>query len=673
VASIGAAVATGSFGRNHQVTATALTRGRIVERFAIEGAAAWVLGFAPTVYLALSGGGYDIIARSEVGILLWWIVLLGAIVGILPRSRLSVVAWVAVALLAGFLAWTWIATGWSESEERTLAETARVATYLGVLVLGLTVVTRTNMRWLLFGLACAIALVSAIAVLSRLVPSWFPADTTANLYATSRLRYPFDYSDGVGEFAALGLPLLLFVATGARTLAARAFGAAGIPIVVLCLALTVSRGGILAAAVGLIFFFALVPDRLPRLATALVAAVASTVVMVALLHRPGVREVLIGQAPAGQRHAMLVVVILAALAVGLIQVGFTLIERHATRPRWLVVSPRGARTVAALLLAAVAAVVVIGFAAGTAHHLWEQFKQPNPPKSGNSYFRLLSVAGSHRYQYWQAAFAAFKTSPWKGIGPGTFQFYWAQHNTLAEFVRNAHSLYIETLAEAGIIGTALIAGFFVLVLVAGSVRSLHMAPASRLPVATAVAGVAAFCAAAAFDWVWQIGVMPLIAMLLVAAALTPGLDRSVPLADTPPAPARVRRRLDPARIILAVGALPALWAIIVPLSSTVAVRSSQAAVRAGNLKAALSDAATAQRIEPGAASPRLQRALILEQLGDVSGASQAISQAEAREPTNSQIWLVASRIATEANEPALALSYYRRARSLDPTSPIFHQ
>src|SRR5436853_7741222 len=101
--------------------------------------------------------------------------------------------------------------------------------------------TRVGTRGIVLGLASAIAFVSALAVLSRLVPSWFPADSTANLYATSRLRYPFDYSDGVGEFAALGLPLLLFAATEARTLAGRAVGAAALPVVVLCLAMTVSR------------------------------------------------------------------------------------------------------------------------------------------------------------------------------------------------------------------------------------------------------------------------------------------------------------------------------------------------------------------------------------------------------------------------------------------------
>ncbi len=630
----------------------------------IEGAAGWLLGFAPTVYLALSGGGYDIIARSEIGLIVWWIVLLGAIVGILPRRPWRPRARIAVGLLAGFFAWTWIATGWTSSVEQTLAQAGLVASYLGVLVLGLCVMTRTSARAVLLGLASAIALVSALAVLSKLVPSWFPTDTTANLYATSRLRYPFDYSDGVGEFAALGLPLLFFVATGARTIWARALGAAALPVVVLCLALTVSRGGILAAVIGLVFFFALVPNRLPRIATALVVAAGSAVEMAALISHRALREDL-GIAPAGQRHSMLVIVVVVALCVGLAQVGLTLAARRWTRPRWLVFSRHGATGVGYLLITGAVVAIAVVVATGTARHLWHEFKQPNPPKTGGEYARLLSVAGSHRYQYWQVAVAAFKTSPLKGIGPGTFQFYWAQHQTLGEFVRNAHSLWIETLAEAGIVGLALIGGFFAFALIAGSSRALRLPEELRLPVATAVAGVAAFCAAAAFDWVWQIGVMPLIAMLLVAVALGPVHHRQRRTEGA-------RRHVPWTRIALIVGALPALWAIIVPLSSTVAVRSSQAAVRAGDFRTALSDAATAERIEPDAAAPWLQRALILEQLDDISGASQAIAQARAREPTNWQIWLVSSRIATEAGNPRLALADYDRARTLNPTSPIFH-
>lgn len=631
-------------------------------------AVAWLLPFALTAYLALSGGGYDPIVRSEIGVLAWWVLLLCAIAGLLPRFGLGRGAWLALAALAGFLVWTWIAASWSQSEERTLAEVARVATYLGVFLLAACALTRGVTRPLLNGLACGIVLVCGLAVLSRLIPSLFPSDTASKLYATARLSYPFDYSDGVGEFAALGLPLLLCLATGARTLAGRALAAAGLPLVLLCLAMTVSRGGILAAAVGILVFFALAPDRIPRLGTLVLAAAGAAVLLVALLERAGVRNEYQGMAPAGQRHSMLVITIVVLVATAAIDALFTFLTRRRRRPAALQISRRRARAITTALLATVVVAIVALAASGTVHSLWEQFKRPSAPTGHSEYVRLLSISGSHRYQYWQAAVSAFRSHPVKGIGPGTFEFYWAQHNTLAEFVRNAHSLWIETLAEAGVVGFVLILTFFVWVLGAGAVRALRV-PAPdrtdlRLERATAVAGVAAFCAAAAFDWVWQIGVIPLVAMLLAAVAVG---------GDGATGSGRLWRPTARARIALGLAALPALWAIAVPLATTVAVRSSQSAASQGNFRAALDHAASAQQLEPGAASPRLQRALVLEQLRNVSGASQAIAAALAREPTNWRIWLVASRIATEADQPATALSDYRRARALNPTSPIFRR
>jgi Flp pilus assembly protein TadD len=162
--------------------------------------------------------------------------------------------------------------------------------------------------------------------------------------------------------------------------------------------------------------------------------------------------------------------------------------------------------------------------------------------------------------------------------------------------------------------------------------------------------------------VWQIGVIPLIAMLFAAVALHGEADQNWSSAG--------RRRFIP-RVLFAVLALICLWAIAIPLAMTVEVRSSQAAALNGNFRSALTDAGTAQNLEPAAASPRLQRALLLEQLGDIPGASQAIAQAEKRERTDWRIWLVASRIATESGRPRLALADYRRAKALNPTSPIF--
>lgn len=641
--------------------ATPATR-PILKPWQVETTLTWLIGFVPVSYLALAGGGYDLVVRSEVGILIWWGLLLAALVGVVPRTRFTAAGWVVVGLLAGFLVWTWIAAGWSQSEERTLIEVARLASYLGVLALGLCLVTRASATSLLNGLACAIVLVSGLAVLSRLQPSWFPPTPARSLYPTVRLAYPFDYPDGVGEFAALGIPLLLFVATSARSFASRALAAAGLPVVALCVALTVSRGGVLACAAGLVAFFALAPDRLPRLATALVAAAATAIPLVALLEHHGEKSALLESASESERHKVLLIILLACAAAAILQLAIALAVRHVRRPRWMRFSRGQALTVTAAVIAAVVALVIAGAVTGVEHHLWEQFKRPNPPASSNIVDRLLSVAGSHRYQYWQAAISAFDAHQFKGVGPGTFQFYWAQHNSLSEFVQNAHSLYLETMAESGVVGLVLIAGLVVFVIVAGAVRALRATAASRLAGATAVAGFAAFAAAAVFDWVWQIGVVPMVALLLAAVAVAGMRDRERIDAG---------QRLIGTRVVVVVVALVALWRIVVPLASTVEVRSSQAAARIGAWPAALRDAETAQQVEPAASSPRVQSALVLETLGHFKAARPVMAQALARQPTDSSLWLVASRMATEINRPRLALVDWRRARALDPTSPTF--
>jgi Tfp pilus assembly protein PilF len=87
------------------------------------------------------------------------------------------------------------------------------------------------------------------------------------------------------------------------------------------------------------------------------------------------------------------------------------------------------------------------------------------------------------------------------------------------------------------------------------------------------------------------------------------------------------------------------------------------------VSAALADAATAQRLEPYAATPRLQRALILEAVGNLPGARTAVAQAVVREPLNWQIWLIRARIDAESGYARAAVGDYRRAHALDPRSP----
>jgi hypothetical protein len=368
---------------------------------------------------------------------------------------------------------------------------------------------------------------------------------------------------------------------------------------------------------------------------------------------------------------MLALLCLVVVATVLVQAVALLVMRRAARPAWLHVTRRRAQVVTVAIVAAVIAVVIVGFASGTVSRGWHNFTLWQPQVHSNQYLRLVSLAGSHRYQYWQVAWRAFKGSPFHGIGPGTFQFYWLQHTSHAEYIQNAHSLWFETLAETGIVGWLLIAGFFALAVIGGIVRCLRAAATHRAVIATATAGVVAFCAAASFDWIWQIGVVPMVAMLLVAVSVMP---ESAP-AWRPGASGRrasyMAGRRRGLRLALGFGSVLAVILIAIPLASTVAVRASQAAVDKGQLVKALADANTARAIEPGAATPYLQRALVLEKADAISGASAAIGAALAREPTDYKLWLVAEPIAVEAGHPRQALADFRNAQALYPTSLAF--
>jgi hypothetical protein len=632
--------------------------------------ATWVFAALLSVYLGLAGGGYDIVVRSEIGLAIWWLVLLGILIGVLPRSGAPRAGWIAAGLLTGFLLWTWIGLGWTSSHELTQDDVCRLSTYLGVFMLGLCTLRGDTARPMLNGLGCGIAAVSGLAILSKLAPGLFPSDTARSFYATARLSYPFDYADGVGEYAALGVPLVLFMATSSRSLWGRALSTAALQLPLLCLGLTVSRGGILAVFVGGVAFLALMPDRIPRLPAFAIGAAGIAVLMLSLLARSALRDS-VAAAPASQRHSMLVILIVVLLVTGVASGLATLGMRRRRRPPWLVVSRRGAQAVAAAIVLGVIVLVIVGIAAGTVAHLWSSFKIWNPATHANTYSRLLSISGSHRYQYWQIAWHAFTSSPLHGIGSGTFRYYWGQHTTHIEYVLNAHSLWFETMAETGIVGWLLLAGFFGFILIGGVVRTLRTGGERRAIIATATAGVFAFCAAAGFDWVWQIGVVPMVALLIAGVsflpeASEPGQPAASPRRASHPLAGSIARRLP-----LAAAALLAMILITIPLASTVATRSSQRAVARGNLATGLKDANSAIAIEPGAASPYLQRALVLEQLNDITAAQSAIESAIAREPTNAELWLIGSRIATEADKPKRAVRDYARSRALYPTATFF--
>ena len=89
-----------------------------------------------------------------------------------------------------------------------------------------------------------------------------------------------------------------------------------------------------------------------------------------------------------------------------------------------------------------------------------------------------------------------------------------------------------------------------------------------------------------------------------------------------------------------------------PMLAVRDVRQSQADARAGRLDSALDAARSAGRFEGFAATPSLQRALVLEAQGNLEAAASAAQDATREESTNWRTWLTLSRIEAERGQRA---------------------
>jgi hypothetical protein len=330
------------------------------------------------------------------------------------------------------------------------------------------------------------------------------------------------------------------------------------------------------------------------------------------------------------------------------------------------------------MIAATLVAVVAGILIADPSARWSEFKQVGALETKSTYVaaHLSSGSGSGRYQFWTAALDGFDDHPLDGVGAGGYEAYWDQHGSLVMPVINAHSLLFETMAELGIVGLLLVLGFLAIPIVAGSRRGPTHAAGASLSAALAV--FTAGSVSAGIDWTWELpacfGIVVLVGGLLAGPATlgseaAPGaLLEGVSGSRTPsPAPAP-RLGLGIATLLVA-GA--AIWAGGVVFLTETRLGDSRKAARAGDLESAAQDARDAIKIEPWAAGPRLQLALVEELGGDLKAANREISEAIDRAPDNWQLWFVRTRLEVKSGDLAAARQALDRARQLNPRAPFF--
>jgi tetratricopeptide (TPR) repeat protein len=611
--------------------------------------AAFLLAAGLVIAYALPGGSYDIVVRQEYGLVLWWVIAIGVAIGLLPRSRPALPVWLLIGALTAYAGWTALSLTWTVSSERTFAEVARVMDYLGVVVLASFVLDRRTWKAAAAGLGVGAMAVCVLALGSRLWPSAFPIDWAARTFRADRLDYPFGYWNAVGAWGAMAAALALAWSAHDPLRTRRSLALGLVPVAATVTYLTYSRAAVAAVVLAVVAVLALSRNRITVLVHTLLAGVGTGIAVLAIRAAPQIAQAT-GTVGAGSVLAA-VVFAFAVCAAGAALTSAVRSDRWRT-PR------RTARSLAAVLCAAVL-ILAAAFGPHLASKAWDSFRNTGVNNaSAPTTQRLTNLSGT-RYNLWAVALDAFRAKPATGSGAGTYQFYWDQHQRDSESVRNAHSLWLENMAELGLPGLVLIIAVALAALgVAFTARRRSRRSASAGACTALLCVMVVYLLSASVDWMWQstaVTVFALGATGIAGARMSGGRK-----------PMRW-----PARVALVLFAAGASFVQIPGLLATAEIRRSQAAERAGHPAQALAWADEAAGAEPWSASAYEQRALVLEAGGRLRAAVSDETRAQGEEPTNYVHPLILARLETELGHYRLALRDYRRARQLGRLATVF--
>jgi hypothetical protein len=230
---------------------------------------------------------------------------------------------------------------------------------------------------------------------------------------------------------------------------------------------------------------------------------------------------------------------------------------------------------------------------------------------------IVVAVGLHgpRAAYWDVALADAGAHPALGSGAGTFHQVWVERRPTPNEAFDAHSLYLETLAELGPLGLLLVAGTLALPFVRGR--------------GTALGAYAAFVVQAGIDWEWELPAVTLAGLLCGVAALRSDLVTS-----------KSQGRRDRA----------------LGLAAALALAVFAAVGLAGNRAIASGDVAAGKRWAPWSAEP--YRAESRARGGDVGPLREAIR----RDPNDWSLWAALAQVARGAERERAA----REAARLNP-------
>jgi hypothetical protein len=604
------------------------------------GLAPWLLAFGLVFALGADSGGYWPRAWGWSALAAFWIAAIALVVR--ADIRLTRLEFLFPIGLLAFACWSMVSSLWASSATQPAQSTELALVYVGGAGAALLVTRRSSYRGLLAGTWAGLALIGGYALLTRCFPERLGSIDDLAGY---RLQQPLGYWNALGIFAAIGLLLALGLAAHGRTPLLRTLAGASTVVLASTLYFTFSRGAWVALGLGLLMAVAVDRQRLRLICAAITVGVWPALAVLvasrssALTHQ---HPELAAASHAGHRFAWIALAF--AVGAGASAVVFGVAAGRITVPRRVRLA-----FVSALVLLVVAALTTVSVVYGSpptiARRAYDGFVAPPKVISGDLNRRLFVLSGGQRVPQWKVAWKEYRLHPWLGGGAGSYKRYWDQYRPVDGNVLNAHSLYVETLAETGPVGLAL--------LLAGLLAPLAALVRRRRALSGVAAGVyLAFLAHAGVDWDWQMPAVTLAALFCGAAVLasTRGDD---------PSSAAVPRALRIGGIALAI-ALAAF--AFVSLRGNSAVTASEDAAAQGEFAKSAAKAHTATAWAPWSSRAWQLRGEGQYGQNDVVAARASFRRAVAKDREDWSIWLDLARV-TRGAERRHALAH---AAELNP-------
>ena len=596
--------------------------------------------------------------------------LVVTIAGAISRSpRLSRPAVVALAGLGGLAVWALISSAWAPSIEQATVDANRWIVLAAMFATAIVLVRSELLAaWLVGGLFAGLAAV-ALYVLWQLT-----FDTSGQLLQAGRLNGPLGYVNGMGTIFLMAFWLCFSLVERRSPLVAGV--GAGAASLMACLAfLTQSRGVAIAGFVSLVAVVALVPgSRLRRAFGLLVVGGGLVAAMPVLLDLMPATLTFRVPGVYGPRVALVMLVTStgAGLTWALANIAYERVRAH--RPSLATELPR----VGAIVLAC-AAFAVVGAAALAAGRIEDRLSQnyqgfvSNGTAAGSAATdqrsRLISGSGA-RYDYWRVAIDAFVERPFGGVGAGNYDRPYFRLRRTSEDVTQPHSIEMQTLAELGIVGAALLAAF-IGALGVGVWRMREAARRSPLEHALmigAVGVIVAWLVQTSVDWLHLIPGLTAIPLLMAAVVLRERAPVAVPAAVPGP---RGRLPFATRPAVIAGAALAALALVVAGGSLSRQGLADYFQQRAENALAndplqAIREANRSLRLDSENPDTYYIKAAALARFNQADPAKATLGQALAKEPDNFVTWTLLGDLAVRRGRYREAQRNYRRALALNP-------